>query len=149
MTAVTEQKQVNYYEQLGGAAGIRQLVNDFYDDMEQAGDATELRRMHAADLSAMRQTLFEFLSGWLGGPRVYWERTNAKCMMSAHAGMPISSLEAEQWLRCMRRALDKLPADSAACDFIHHAFTKVCQAMINRPSVESNVESSVEATPQA
>lgn len=120
------------YEQLGGAAGVRQLVNAFYDDMDTSPDAAALRAMHAPDLSPMRQTLFEFLSGWLGGPRTYFERTNAKCMMSAHAGIPISQRETDQWLTCMRRALRQLDITDDARAFIDNAFTRVGNAMVNR-----------------
>lgn len=130
-TAVSAQASV--YDQLGGAAGVQQLVTTFYDEMERSPAAVELRRLHSADLSSMRQTLFEFLSGWLGGPRTYWERTNAKCMMSAHAGMPIHQRTADQWLACMRYALRQLEISNETRAFIDNAFTRVCTAMVNRP----------------
>ena len=41
--------------------------------------------MHAPDLAPMRQKLFEFMSGWLGGPNLYFARSDRKCMVSAHA----------------------------------------------------------------
>jgi hemoglobin len=133
MNANTETvERATPYEQLGGEAGIRRLVQVFYDDMEASPEATALRSMHAADLGPMRQTLFEFLSGWLGGPRTYFEHTNAKCMMSAHASLPISSREAEQWLRCMRRALQQMNIGQETRAFIDNAFTRVCNAMVNR-----------------
>jgi len=132
-TAAAElSKPESYYDRLGQADGIRQLVNDFYDEMDGATDLVELRRMHAPDLSLMRETLFLFLSGWLGGPRTYWERGNAKCMMSAHAGLAIYAHQAEQWITCMRRALDKLDADQQDRDFVLNAFTQVCRAMVNK-----------------
>ncbi len=144
MNAEASTVRSSYYQQLGGADGVRQLVECFYDEMDRAPQAVELRRMHAADLGPMRQTLFEFLSGWLGGPRTYWERTNAKCMMSAHAGMPISSQAVDQWLWCMRRALTQLAASDPGVtdetrEFIDNAFTRVCAAMINRPTAEQPV----------
>lgn len=120
------------YEQLGGETGVRQLVQAFYDEMDAAPEAAALRSMHAPDLEPMRQILFEFLSGWLGGPRTYFERMNAKCMMSAHAGLPISQREADQWLGCMRRALQKLDIENDTRAFIDNAFTRVCNAMVNR-----------------
>lgn len=124
--------QATPYEQIGGAAAVRQLVTDFYDDMEALPAVTALRRMHAADLNPMRETLFEFLCGWLGGPRTYFERTNAKCLMSAHTGFAIDRNTADQWLLCMRRALHKLDAPPATRDYIDTAFTRVCAAMVNR-----------------
>ncbi len=133
MTAAAElKKAVSYYDRLGQADGVRQLVNTFYDEMDRAADLTDLRRMHAPDLGPMRHTLFEFLSGWLGGPRTYWERANAKCMMSAHAGLAIGAEVAEQWITCMQRALDTLDADTNDRDFVLNAFAQVSRAMVNR-----------------
>lgn len=135
MTAAAElKKSVSYYDRLGQADGVRQLVNQFYDEMDRAADLVELRRMHAADLGPMRHTLFEFLSGWLGGPRTYWDRANAKCMMSAHADLAIHALAAEQWITCMQRALNTLDAESSDRDYVLNAFTQVCRAMVNRTS---------------
>lgn len=122
----------NPYEQMGGEAGVRRLVTDFYDLMDASPEAIELRRMHARDLTPMRQTLIEFLSGWLGGPRTYFERTNINCMMATHAGMRIGHREAEQWLWCMRHALDKLAIDEQTRDYVAGAFTRICRAMVNR-----------------
>ncbi len=125
-------QQTTPYEQIGGAAAVRQLVTDFYDRMESLPSATQLRHMHAADLNPVRETLYEFLCGWLGGPRTYFERPAAKCLMSVHAGFVIDQAAADQWLLCMRHALDKLDAPQAARDFIDAAFTRVCTAMVNR-----------------
>jgi hemoglobin len=129
-TATTQRP--SYYELLGNSAGIHQLVNHFYDEMDSATDLRELRAMHATDLAHMRATLTEFLIGWLGGPRTYWERANAKCMMSAHAPIPISRCAAMQWVTCMQRAMRKLSIDDAVRNALDHAFTKVCTAMVNR-----------------
>ncbi len=124
--------RVNPYEQLGGEAAVRQLVERFYDEMAAAPEARELRAMHAADLGPMRQTLFEFLSGWLGGPRTYFERPNAKCLMSAHGGLPIGKREAEQWLLCMRRSLDALDTTPKMRELVGNALTQTCNSMVNR-----------------
>lgn len=60
------------YALLGGASGLRQVVDRFYALMDSSPDFTRLRRLHAADLSQARELLFEFLSGWLGGPPLYF-----------------------------------------------------------------------------
>ncbi len=88
------------YDLIGGEGGVRRLVNRFYDIMDNEPAATGIRAMHAADLSPMRQALFEFMSGWLGGPRLY-----GKCVMSAHQPFSIGVDERDQWLMCMQRAL--------------------------------------------
>ena len=132
-----EPQPPSYYERLGSAPGIRQLVTDFYDAMECNDKFTELRRIHAPDLAPMRETLFEFLSGWLGGPRTYWERPDAKCMMSAHAGLPITLELADQWITCMQYAVNKIPAEQEDRDAVIDAFTRIGRAMIRQPAAQT------------
>jgi hemoglobin len=50
------------YELLGGADGIRSIVDHFYDLMDGERFAP-IRSMHAPDLGHMRVGLFEFPSG--------------------------------------------------------------------------------------
>ena len=61
----------SHYDLLGGEAGVLQLVNRFYDLMDELPEAYELRKIHPQDSSESRAKLFKFLSGWLGGPGLY------------------------------------------------------------------------------
>jgi hemoglobin len=88
------------YEAIGGEAVLRRLVDRFYDIMERDPAVVPLRNMHAADLGPMRQRLFEFMSGWLGGPRLY-----SGCVVGAHSHLKIGERERDQWLLCMRQAM--------------------------------------------
>jgi hemoglobin len=88
------------YDVLGGEGGVHRLVDRFYDVMDREPAAASIRAMHAADLSPVRQRLFEFLSGWLGGPRLY-----GKCVVGAHRPFSIGADERDQWFMCMQRAL--------------------------------------------
>ena len=60
-----------FYTLLGGeetgTAVIRQLVETFYDVMDSDSKAAPIRAMHPADLTASREKLFMFLTGWTGG----------------------------------------------------------------------------------
>jgi hemoglobin len=98
------------YELLGGAEPLRRLVDRFYDLMDTAPEARALRAMHGADLGPMRDRLFEFLSGWLGGPPLYSQRTGSVCITRAHAPFPIDVAARDQWLWCMQRALEEVDA---------------------------------------
>ncbi len=93
------------YELLGGEAGIRRVVDAFYDHMEGDADFALIRAMHAADLSPMRQGLFEFISGWIGGPPLFIQRKGSPCLTEAHAPYTIDRTARDQWLECMRRAM--------------------------------------------
>jgi hemoglobin len=94
------------YDLVGGEAVVRRLVDRFYYLMDTRPEAKELRAMHARDLGPMRDRLGEFMMGWLGGPRIYFERENAVCISSAHAPFTIDSSARDQWLQCMYQAMD-------------------------------------------
>ncbi len=104
------------YDMIGGDAGVRRLVDRFYDIMDTDPAVSGIRAMHAADLGPMRRSLSDFLSGWLGGPRLY-----NKCVMSAHGRLSIGENERDQWLACMRQAL----ADTGASQSV--------QQLLERP----------------
>ena len=70
----TGDESKGFYERLGGAVGVRAIVDRFYDLMDDERDASALRALHSASLVESREKLFEFLSGWLGGPPLYTEK---------------------------------------------------------------------------
>lgn len=123
------------YDAIGGAAALRRVTERFYDIMSTAPEAAGIRRMHDADLTPMRQKLFDFMSGWLGGPNLYFARRDRKCMMSAHAPYAIGCSERDQWLGCMRRALREEHVDPALCAQIEAALFKFADALRTPRSV--------------
>lgn len=93
------------YDIVGGAAIVRQIVERFYDLLEQDENYAALRRLHAPDLAPMRRSLADFLAAWLGGPKDWFENNPGKCMMSAHRDVAISSETAQQWSSAMTQAI--------------------------------------------
>jgi hemoglobin len=94
-----------YYEILGGEAGIRRLVDRFYDLMDTAPEAATIRALHAKSLKASREKLHLFLTGWTGGPPVYVERYGHPRLRMRHFPFSISTRERDEWLWCMDHAL--------------------------------------------
>ena len=119
------------YEMIDGEDGVRRLVERFYDIMDSNPDAANVRAMHAEDLSPMRQTLFEFLSGAFGGPPLYMSRPDAKCIMSAHAHFKIGEAERDQWMMCMRGAIESMDLPDATNRFFEDGFFRMADAMVN------------------
>jgi hemoglobin len=108
--------RITPYELIGGAPMVRRLADRFYEIMDADPGAMRIRAMHGRDLTSIRQLLFEFLSGWLGGPPLYFQRTEHRCIMSAHRPYAIGDVERDEWMHCMRRAMDDcgLPAEVRA-----------------------------------
>ncbi|MDG1579801.1 group II truncated hemoglobin [Pseudomonas sp. GOM6] len=97
------------YRAAGGIDGLRRLVDDFYRYMDELPEAAEVRALHPASLDSARDKLACFLSGWLGGPRLFAERYGAIGIPSFHAQWPIGPAQAEAWLLCMEKAIAEQP----------------------------------------
>ena len=93
------------YELLGGDAGIRRLVDRFYDLIDTAPEAATIRRLHAASLKASREKLYMYLTGWTGGPPIYVEKFGHPRLRARHLPFSIGARERDEWLWCMDRAL--------------------------------------------
>ena len=120
------------YDAIGGADGVRRLVERFYDLMDGDPDVADLRAMHARDLGPMRERLFEFLSGWLGGPPLYFRNPNAKCIRSAHAPFAIDIAMRDQWMTCMRKALSESGLSGGLRSQVEAAFLRLADSFRNR-----------------
>lgn len=121
------------YDLLGGEAGVRRLVDAFYDQMESDPDAAGVRGLHGPDLALARDRLADWLSGWLGGPAVFHQRHPGRpCLMSAHHAFDIGPLETGQWLCCMRRALEGSGAPQPLQRAMLLAFGRMSQGMRRR-----------------
>lgn len=120
------------YDMIGGEQAVRQIVNRFYDIMDSAPEAMRIRAMHAKDLAPMRERLFEFLSGWLGGPPLYFQRADHKCIMSAHHPYAIGAEEQDEWMMCMRRALEDCGVPKELREMLDRPFLRMAAAFRNR-----------------
>jgi hemoglobin len=95
------------FQAAGGIDGIRQLVDDFYREMDALPEAVIIRKMHKTDLSESRDKLTLFLCGWMGGPGLYHEKYGSINIPRDHAHLPIGEAERDAWLLCMERAIAK------------------------------------------
>jgi hemoglobin len=93
------------YEDLGGEKPLRALVDRFYDVMDDLPEAAILRGLHQDDLTDARQKLFEFLSGWMGGPDLYIQKHGHPRLRARHLPFKIGVSERDEWLLCMDQAL--------------------------------------------
>lgn len=101
------QSEPTPYEQLGGDAGIRKIVDRFYDLMDSAPEAQLVRALHATSLRSSRDKLHLFLTGWTGGPPVYVEKFGHPRLRMRHFPFSIGLQARDEWLWCMDRALDE------------------------------------------
>lgn len=119
------------YEMLGGETGLRSLVDRFYDLMDSSPEAEKIRAFHAKSLKQSREKFFMFLSGWSGGPQLYVERFGHPRLRMRHLSFPIGSIERDQWLWCMNKALDESQLDPRVVAYLKVRFAEVADAMRN------------------
>lgn len=114
MTAEVEEKPrpTTPYDRLGGLPVLEQVSNRFYDLMDSDPAYAELRAMHAPSLDKMRHALAQFLMGWSGGPRDWFDANPGRCMMSVHKPFAISTAVAGQWADAMGRAVGDVLGES-------------------------------------
>ncbi|MDJ0806430.1 MAG: group II truncated hemoglobin [Gammaproteobacteria bacterium] len=129
-------QQQTPYAQLGGEAGVRKLVERFYDLMDELQEAQGIRALHAKSLKASREKLFLFLSGWLGGPDLYVQRYGHPRLRARHLPFSIGQAERDQWMLCMRQALQEMDVPPALKSQLEQSFWKTADFMRNRPEHE-------------
>lgn len=121
-----------HYARLGGAPGVRALVDRFYDLMDLEPDYAGIRRLHATNLDHAREKLFMFLSGWTGGPPLYVERYGHPRLRQRHLPFAIGTVERDEWMSCMLRAMAELELPEDLRGELAEAFFRTADFMRNR-----------------
>lgn len=101
------------YQAAGKLKGITQLVDCFYGYMDQLPEAKTIREMHPKDLTISRDKLTCFLSGWLGGPRLFAEKYGTISIPQVHQHLSVESDERDAWLLCMKKSANDQPYDES------------------------------------
>lgn len=91
-----------------------------------------LRAMLPRDTGVSRQKLYEFLSGWSGGPPLYWERRGHPALRMRHAPFPIDADAAAEWVRCMEAAMDRCEVDGELRGFLSAEFGRMADHLRNQ-----------------
>ena len=121
------------YERIGGEAGIRRLTSRFYQLMDTRPDAAACRAIHPPDLAGSEQKLFEYLSGWLGGPPLYTDKRGHPMLRRRHLHARIGPEEIDGWLTCFLLAWKETVADTALSSEILPKIYSLALHMRNTP----------------
>ena len=126
--------------QLLGDEGIRKLADAFYEEMDAQPQAETIRAMHAANLDTIKDKLYEYLSGWMGGPPLYSEKYGTVCLTDPHKPYPIGPDERDQWLVCMDGALERIEASDELKEMLKGPMYQVADIIRNRDTSEPIVQ---------
>lgn len=119
------------YAQLGGEAGVRSLVHRFYALMDELPEAYAVRQLHPESLAGSETSLFEFLSGWFGGPSLYIAKKGHPRLRMRHAPYAVGPEVRDEWMLCMTMALTEQVADAQLRDQLIHTFAHMADHLIN------------------
>ena len=120
------------FERLAGEAGVRTLVDRFYDLMDLEPQYAGIRRLHPSALEGSRDKLFWFLCGWLGGPNHYIERFGHPRLRARHLPYAIGIAERDQWMACMMQAMQEHAVDEALAARLAESFFGTADWMRNK-----------------
>lgn len=132
MFDTSDEKRVSLYAAIGGEAVVRRLVQRFYVLMDELPEAKACRDIHPARLDGSELKLFEYLSGWLGGPQLYVEKYGHPMLRRRHFIAPIGPAERDGWLLCFETALSESVPDAALRGMILQPVRQLASHMLNR-----------------
>lgn len=119
------------YARIGGAPAVHRLVNRFYELMDELPEAYTVRQIHPESLAGSAESLFEFLSGWFGGPPLYSNKKGHPRLRMRHAPYAVGPVERDEWMLCMRQALTEQVTDPALLELLIRTFADMADHMVN------------------
>ena len=127
------EQSASAFERAGGEAGVRVLVDRFYDLMDLEPSYAGIRALHPGSLDGSRDKLNWFLCGWLGGPQHYVERFGHPMLRARHLPFAIGVAERDQWMSCMTQAMREHGLDAPLAQQLAGSFFKTADWMRNQP----------------
>jgi hemoglobin len=119
------------YARLGGLPAIHHFVERFYALMDELPETYTVRQLHPENLAGSVDSFVMFLSGWFGGPPLYVQERGHPRLRMRHAPYAIGQVERDEWMLCMRHALDEQVADAALRSALEQAFAAMADHLIN------------------
>ena len=122
------------YEKMGGEGPLKQLVETFYDIIEEDPDGEVVHALHLKGhgMNHTRRAQFEFLSGFFGGPKLYIERNGHSDMRQIHEHVEVGFVAVEAWLLCMEKAIDQVGFDEDLKQAMMKSFTRAAEITRNQ-----------------
>ena len=122
---------VSIYDELGGEVAIQRLVQRFYALMDELPEVYAVRQMHPESLQGSAQSLFEFLSGWFGGPSLYIAKNGHPRLRMRHSNYAVGLSVRNEWMLCMQQALTDQVADADLRNKLTLTFDHMADHLIN------------------
>ena len=131
-TGEKQGETITLYEAIGGDAAVRALTRRFYELMDTLPEAARCRAVHPPHLSGSEEKLYEYLTGWLGGPPLYTQKRGHPMLRRRHFMASIGPAERDEWLLCFVRALEETVPSEGLRKIILEPVTRLAHHMQNQ-----------------
>ncbi|UWQ91864.1 group II truncated hemoglobin [Aliisedimentitalea scapharcae] len=120
-------------DEIGGEETLRALVEHFYDLVEENPEGAQIVKLHKRGhgMGHARVEQFNFLSGFMGGRKYYQEKHGHMDVKLMHEHVPITTEDAENWLKCMDQALLDLKLAGPGVERLRAVFRRVALMLVN------------------
>ena len=119
------------YEKLGGESAVRALARRFYELMDELPETYALRQLHPESLAGTESLLFEYLSGWFGGPPLYTAKRGHPRLRMRHAPYSVSPVMRDDWMLCMTQVLTEQVAEADFREQLIATFAQMANHLVN------------------
>lgn len=122
------------YDDIGGEAPLRALVERFYDliETDPRGAVILGQHLRGHGTAHVREEQVAFLSGFLGGPRLYAERHGHMNLRELHDHLPIRPQDAESWVELMDQAIADTGLAGGPIERARPALRRAAVLLVNR-----------------
>ena len=118
-----------FYDEIGGEATIRKIVDRFYEGVAQD---PVLRPLYPEeDLAPAADRFSLFLMQYWGGPTTYGDTRGHPRLRMRHAPIAVTPLAAERWLVHFRAGLDAVELTPEQDETFWGYVTHAAQFMVN------------------
>lgn len=111
-----------------GPERLRAIVDTFYD---LVFDNEIIGHLFQTDKSLIRDKQYQFLTQFLGGPHLYSASYGHPRMRMRHLPHKIDHGAMEEWLRCMKTAINQHIEDPKLASTLYDCFPRLAQHMVN------------------
>lgn len=112
-----------------GPSNLKAILDVFYD---LVFDESEISHLFKGNKEEIKEKQFMFLTQFLGGPQLYSEKYGHPKMRMRHLPHAIDNKAKEEWLKCMKIAIDKIIEDKQLASALYNCFPLVAAHMVNR-----------------
>ena len=126
------EETITLYQAIRGDGTIRKLVRRFYELMDTLPEARACRAVHPPSLASAEQKLYEYLTGYLGGPPLYTDKYGHPRLRSRHFIASIGAEERDGWIVCFRQAMQETIEHSKLREIIWAPIERLAYHMQNK-----------------